>query len=593
MTALARPAAETVAAHDEGLAATAVAGGLPIAFEGCAGFLHPGAARRGVVMVASIGYEAHCVSETWRALAGAFAGRGLPTLRYDLPGTFDSLGDHLDPGHVARWTASVGAAAAALRRHAGVDEIVLVGFGVGAALAAAAAPGIAGVSAMVLLAPVLSGREYAREMTVWSRLIDDYLGHYPEDVPDGGLSVAGFRFTAETLQGLKALKPAPFPGVARVLAYDKPGRDSGAAIRAIVGEAAVVECRPFSDYGRLTFDPTAARPPADLLADLSAFAADGLAAPARRAVPTAPPAAELRGDGFRERAFRFGPDGRLFGVETRPAEGRPRAAVILLNTGRSRHTGWARAAVEQGRMLARAGVAVLRFDVSSVGDSLSLDDREVLYADHVDADVTAAIDVAAAEGVPVVLAGGCSGAFLAFRAAAQDPRVRGVVLVNPQRFVWDPRERLDVLIAAGTRTVSAQAGQALSLRQWRRLVSGEIRVGRIAAGVARQLAGLAEAALVRRGLPVSGLAPVRAEIVRRFRVLAERGVPVRLIYGADDKGLEELARHFGRHGLVAYPNAAVSVIATTDHNLTPVAARSVMLGAVEDVVEIVAGRASP
>jgi len=86
---------------------------------------------------------------------------------------------------------------------------------------------------------------------------------------------------------------------------------------------------------------------------------------------------------------------------------------------------------------------------------------------------------------------------------------------------------------------------------------------------------------------------VRAEIVRRFRVLAERGVPVRLIYGSDDKGLEELARHFGRHGLAAYPNAAVSVIATTDHNLTPVAARSVMLGAVEDVVDIVAGRASP
>ncbi len=42
---------------------TAVAAGLPIAFGDCAGFLHPGTRRRGVLMAASVGYEAHCLSK--------------------------------------------------------------------------------------------------------------------------------------------------------------------------------------------------------------------------------------------------------------------------------------------------------------------------------------------------------------------------------------------------------------------------------------------------------------------------------------------------------------------------------------------------
>ncbi len=187
-----------------------------------------------------------------------------------------------------------------------------------------------------------------------------------------------------------------------------------------------------------------------------------------------------------------------------------------------------------------------RIDTRGIADALPEDDAEVLYDDRAVADVTAALDVLAARGFSsAVVCGGCSGAFLAFAAGAADPRIDGLVLVNPQRLVWHPGEELAKLIKEGTRTVRGQAAQALSLRQWRRLLTGEISALRVARAVMRQLTGLVVARLVRNGLPVTALARVRAEIVRRLRLLDARGAPVAFVYGEEDRGREVLAYHFG------------------------------------------------
>ncbi len=143
----------------------------------------------------------------------------------------------------------------------------------------------------MLLAPVFSGREQAREMAITAKIADEYLG-VPQDVPEGALAVAGFRFTAPTLQTMKAVKaPATqLPGIGRVLLLDKPGRSSADAISALLPSEATVETRPFDAYATLTFDPTASRPPAGLLAAVADFAAAGSgdarhSSPSRRPMP--------------------------------------------------------------------------------------------------------------------------------------------------------------------------------------------------------------------------------------------------------------------------------------------------------------------
>lgn len=563
--------------------ATASSGGLPISFGDCAGFLHPGRTRRGVLMAASLGYEAHCVSETWRALAGAIAEAGPSVLRFDYPGTFDSLGDHRSPELVAAWTRSLVEAARVLRAAGDVDELVVVSFGFGAALALKALPEIPHVTALALLAPVLSGREQARELAIVAKIADEYLG-VPQDAAEGDLSVAGFRFSAETLAALKSVKTpsARLEGVRRVLVCDRPGRSSAEPLSALLETGAALETRVFEAYATLTFDPTAARPPRDLLTAVAAFAAEGLG-PAEARPFTRAPYATLEAAGFVEEGIRFGRGARLFGVLTEPRHGRADRVAILLNTGRSRHSGWARGAVEQARELTAAGLATFRIDVRGIGDSLPEDDAEVLYDDRTVSDVAAALDLLESRGyASAILAGGCSGAFLAFAAGAADPRVDGLVLVNPQRLVWHPGEILAEIMKEGTRTVRGQAAQSRSLRQWRRLLTGEIKLGRVVRAVGRQVGALALGALVRRGVPVSTLAGVRAEIVRRLRTLNARNVPIAFVYGEEDRGREVLAFHFGGtlFGLSPFGNATVEVVPATDHNMTPVAARAVVTAAI-------------
>src|SRR5258706_14823227 len=64
----------------------------PVMFEGCAGWLHPAAGNRGVIICAAQGYEELCTHRPMRGLAERFAEAGLPTLRFDYPSTGDSIG---------------------------------------------------------------------------------------------------------------------------------------------------------------------------------------------------------------------------------------------------------------------------------------------------------------------------------------------------------------------------------------------------------------------------------------------------------------------------------------------------------------------
>ena len=118
---------------------------IPVTFNGLMGKLHlPEGDRRsglGVVIVPPHGVEALAATKTLRRLAEALAEAGHAALRFDLPGTADSLGADTDPDRLAAWVAATREAAVVLGRHAGVDGIVFAGLRFGATLAALAAGG--------------------------------------------------------------------------------------------------------------------------------------------------------------------------------------------------------------------------------------------------------------------------------------------------------------------------------------------------------------------------------------------------------------------------------------------------------------------
>ena len=161
----------------------------------------------GVVMVPPFGWEDICSYRPLRFLGKALAESGFPVLRYDLPGTGDSSGSALDPGLVEAWLRSVPDAMDELRCSTGVDHIALVGVGVGALLAAAAAIRGADFSHLVLWGCAQSGRAALRQLRVLAKLETTEFanGELPAPQTGSGLEVAGFLLSLETQRDLESL----------------------------------------------------------------------------------------------------------------------------------------------------------------------------------------------------------------------------------------------------------------------------------------------------------------------------------------------------------------------------------------------------
>lgn len=116
-----------------------------------------------------------------------------------------------------------------------------------------------------------------------------------------------------------------------------------------------------------------------------------------------------------------------FGMLTRPEGPANGLAVVLFNAGLTHRSGPQRFHVELARRLAARGFAVFRFDMPGVGDAAmeqAMAPRDV---------VTRVFDllhrVAGAGGF--VIGGTCSAADLGWRMAVADPRVRGLLLIDP------------------------------------------------------------------------------------------------------------------------------------------------------------------
>ena len=269
----------------------------------------------------------------------------------------------------------------------------------------------------------------------------------------------------------------------------------------------------------------------------------------------------------------FGEGQRLFGVLCQPMAPAPdRPVLLIVNAGRNSHVGWARSSVLLARELAAEGIASLRMDLAGIGDGRDRPGAPdtvdaVLYNPANDSQIVEAVDLLAARGFgPVAMLGACSGAYLALHHAARDPRITGLILVNIQRFVWRPGETVEQAIASAFPLAASYASKVLEARAWKRLLTGERKVGPLIREFGRRFA-----ARLRAVAPSEQTRAAR-DMVRK---LSERRVPVELVFSENDAGLGDMALHFGANGrwLTARDNLRLTIIPAADHDLTPPAAR--------------------
>jgi exosortase A-associated hydrolase 1 len=167
----------------------------------------------------------------------------------------------------------------------------------------------------------------------------------------------------------------------------------------------------------------------------------------------------------------------LLGVITRPEKPRSRGVLILVG-GPQYRAGSHRQFVLLANDLAEQGHAVMRFDYRGMGDSTG----EPRTFEDVGEDLRAAVDHFLSE-VPevteVVIWGLCDAASATLFYAHQDPRVAGVVLLNP----WVRSAQGE----ARTYLKHYYLRHAFSTAPWARLLRGELDLGASARSFLRNL----------------------------------------------------------------------------------------------------------
>jgi len=153
----------------------------------------------------------------------------------------------------------------------------------------------------------------------------------------------------------------------------------------------------------------------------------------------------------------------LVGILHRAAATQRDVAVLVIVGGPQYRVGSHRQFVSSARSLAAAGYPTLRFDYRGMGDS----EGAYMGFEHVTDDVHAAIDAICAACNPrcgVVLLGLCDAASAALMYSRSDPRVSGLILMNP--WVRTGRSQAAVVVKR------YYATRVLQGDFWRKLLSG-------------------------------------------------------------------------------------------------------------------------
>jgi alpha-beta hydrolase superfamily lysophospholipase len=571
----------------------------------------------GVVVCKPFGYEALCAHRSVRKFADAAAALGMPVLRFDYAGSGDSVDIAANAEQIELWTRDIARAVAELRRLTGVSRVCLLGFRLGALLAVLASRQCP-VDALALVAPVLSGKRYLKEIRTLQLAADAAARAAPsagqnmgqntaqntsegrrEAAGAGGMEASGYVLAAASVATLSQADAtgALAPTITEVLIIDRGDLPVARAwSQALSAAGARAEYQALPGFVEMMMTaPQFAVPPEEMLR-----ATRGWLERLRDQTPGQAPAAAgnadaglaayilaLRGDSddpgdsITEHGVFLGEDQAVFGIVATPCGGENRRrAVILLNTGADYHMGASRMYVALARRWARRGYYVLRLDLAGLGDSPARAgrvDNEVFSSDALE-DIRAAIGFLQQrfEIREINLVGVCSGAYHALRAAVAGFPVKRILMVNIGNFYWDDSMSLEKALQA-TETVrnpGLYGERIFSARAWRRFLTGQVNILRIirvylsrpAVELKSKLRDAARAVGIR----------LHRDLGRELDEVIARGVRVVFVFARGEPGLGLLRIEAGSKMKRLGERCRIVMIDSADHTFSRSGPREVL-----------------
>lgn len=562
-----------------------------------------------VLICSPFGWEDMCSYRSRREWAQRLADAGYPVLRFDLPGTGDSSGSPVDPGRLEAWSTAVDSATRWLRGTTGARRIAAIGIGLGGLLAYRAAAVGAPLDDLVLWGVPARGRTLARELRAFSGMetgqLDgavDGIGD-PPPAPDGGLAVAGYVLSAETLADLGAVDLAvlPLSGAAarRVLLLERDGRDVDPRLRTALEQAgASVTVGAGHGYAPMMMaEPQESLPALETLDRVMGWlgAPAGTPAPVEPdpSAPEAHDAVELTvaGIAIRETPLVLEhPFGRPFGVLAEPVGRSGGLCLVLLNAGPQRRTGPNRMWVELARRWAARGVPALRLDLAGIGDAEGdgtrfIDPRAFYLTEYLD-QVRVALDALESRGLPprFVFGGLCVGGYWSVQMALRDDRAVAALMLNPGALVYDGGWDRTL------REVRVLGQKLFRASTWRRVVLGETTFSVHLRTAWALIAGLALAPL---RLPARLVRDRRErheggdQVDRALDQLRDGGKRATMVFAGDEPLHAQLERDGRLARLSRWPNVFVHHLMPTDsvHTMRPLRLQQRVHRLIDEAIE--------
>lgn len=571
-------------------------------------------ARVGLVICNPFGYEGICSHRSVRKLADAAASAGVPALRFDYTGTGDSsdLDPHAD--QIERWIEDIGAAAGELQARTGVERVCLLGLRLGALLAAMAAARCPAVHALALMAPVISGQRYLRDLRTTllaSSIGSDANTMQPPERSETGrgpaMEVSGFSLSAASIAALKTIDvttPA-LTGILRVTDILVIDRNDLPTAYAWTERMASAGAR--TDYhqipgliGMLMTDPQFAVTPPALLQTFVQWLArtrgeltdgggvDPLVAHGNTSSMSLPLPGDVCAAGhLTERPVALRGDTVIFGVVTEPRQAElRRRAVILLNVGAEHHVGSSRIHVSLARRWAYHGYTVLRLDLAGLGDSSTRPSRpdDEVFPPSALQDVSAAIDFIRSQyGIADITLGGlCSGGYHSLRAAVAGFAVNRVLVVNPMNFFWKEgmtAESLQYSVDVA-RDLGFYRERLLSLTIWKRIFTGNLDLRRLVRIVLKRPLLTLESFL--RDVARRMRMPLPNDLGRELEQIAARGVRVVFVFSRGEPGIDLLKMQGGSSVKRLGESCRIHIINSADHIFTRSGQRAILESILSD-----------
>lgn len=272
-----------------------------------------------------------------------------------------------------------------------------------------------------------------------------------------------------------------------------------------------------------------------------------------------PSSADVTRSSLGEEAIVFDCGGQhLIGI-LHHAASTPRLGILIVTGGPQYRIGSHRQFLLLARAFAAAGFPTLRFDYRGTGDS----EGPFRGFEHIEADIEAAIDALfdRTRGVErVVLWGLCDAASAILLYAARDPRIAGLLLVNPWVREPDGEARAFVKHYYGRRLLDAAF--------WRKLLAGDVAVGAALRGLAASITGWLRSTSASRGAQEAATLPLSA---RMAQGLSGFQGPVGLILSGRDltaREFEDAAAGASWRSQLAAPRITRHDLPAADHTFS-------------------------